>query len=39
MKKNLANIITLSRIGFVFIVIGLLYCTDCKDSGSASKDL
>lgn len=28
-KKNLANIITLSRIFLVFIVAGLLYCTDC----------
>ena len=32
MKKNLANIITLSRIGFVFIVIGLLYCKECHCS-------
>ena len=32
MKKNLANIITLSRIGFVFIVIGLLYCKECQCS-------
>ena len=29
MKKNLANIITLSRIFLVFIVIGLLYCKGC----------
>lgn len=32
LKKNLANIITLTRIFFVFIVIGLLFCTDCKIS-------
>lgn len=32
MKKNLANIITLSRVGFVFVVIGLLYCTNCPYS-------
>ena len=31
-KKNLANIVTLSRIFFVFIVIGLLYCANCKYS-------
>lgn len=30
--KNLANIITLSRICFVFVVIGLLYCTECPTS-------
>ena len=29
MKKNLANIITLSRILFVFVVIALLYMTSC----------
>ena len=29
MKKNLANIITLTRIFFVFIVVALLHCTDC----------
>lgn len=29
MKKNLANIITLSRIFFVFIVAALLFCRDC----------
>lgn len=32
MKKNLANIITLSRIFFVFIVVALLFCTECKYS-------
>ena len=32
MKKNLANIITLSRIFFVFIVIGLLFCKECPNS-------
>ncbi len=32
MKKNLANIITLSRIFFVFIVISLLFCRDCTIS-------
>lgn len=32
MKKNLANIITLSRIFFVFIVAALLFCTECKYS-------
>lgn len=32
MKKNLANIVTLSRIFFVFIVAGLLFCTECKYS-------
>ncbi len=31
-KKNLANIVTLSRIFFVFIVIGLLYCNQCEYS-------
>ena len=31
-KKNLANIVTLSRILLVFIVAGLLYCTDCPHS-------
>ena len=31
-KKNLANIVTLSRILLVFIVAGLLYCTDCECS-------
>lgn len=36
MKKNLANIITLSRIGFVFIVIGLLFCKDCEYSYQAA---
>ena len=36
MKKNLANIITLSRIGFVFVVIGLLYCTGCPYSYKAA---
>lgn len=30
--KNLANIITLTRIFFVFIVAGLLYCKDCNYS-------
>ncbi len=30
--KNLANYITLSRIFFVFIVAGLLYCKDCPYS-------
>lgn len=32
MKKNLANIVTLSRIFFVFIVIALLFCKDCPYS-------
>ena len=32
MKKNLANIITLSRIFFVFIVVGLLFCKECQYS-------
>ena len=32
LKKNLANIITLSRIFFVFIVIALLFCVDCEYS-------
>ena len=32
MKKNLANIITLSRIFFVFIVVALLFCTQCNTS-------
>ena len=32
MKKNLANIITLSRIFFVFIVIALLFCKECVNS-------
>lgn len=32
MKKNLANIITLSRIFFVFIVVGLLFCKECNYS-------
>ena len=32
MKKNLANIITLSRVFFVFIVVGLLYCKECNVS-------
>ena len=31
-KKNIANIVTLSRILFVFIVIGLLYCKNCNYS-------
>jgi len=31
-KKNLANIVTLSRIFLVFIVAGLLYCVDCPYS-------
>ena len=31
-KKNIANIVTLSRIFFVFIVVGLLYCSACKYS-------
>ena len=30
--KNLANIITLSRIFFVFIVVGLLFCKECPYS-------
>ena len=30
--KNLANIITLTRIFFVFIVAALLFCTDCSYS-------
>ena len=29
MKKNLANIITLSRIFFVFIVVVLLFFKEC----------
>lgn len=29
MKKNLANIITLTRIFFVFIVVALINCTTC----------
>jgi len=32
MKKNIANIVTLSRIFMVFIVASLLFCTDCKYS-------
>ncbi len=32
MKKNLANIITLTRIFLVFLVAGLLHCTDCQYS-------
>lgn len=32
MKKNLANIITLSRVFFVFIVVALLFCRDCQKS-------
>ena len=32
MKKNIANIVTLSRIFMVFIVVSLLFCTDCKYS-------
>lgn len=32
MKKNLANIVTLSRIFLVFIVVGLLFCRDCQYS-------
>lgn len=32
MKKNLANIITLSRIFLVFVVAALLFCTDCSYS-------
>lgn len=32
MKKNLANIITLSRIFLVFIVVGLLFCKECPYS-------
>lgn len=32
MKKNLANIITLTRIFLVFIVISLLFCTQCPYS-------
>ncbi len=31
-KKNLANIITLTRIFLVFIVAGLLFCTNCQTS-------
>ncbi len=31
-KKNLANIVTLSRIFLVFLVVGLLYCTECQYS-------
>ena len=31
-RKNIANIVTLSRIFFVFIVVGLLYCSECKYS-------
>ena len=30
MKKNLANIITLTRVFFVFIVVALLFCKDCN---------
>ncbi len=30
--KQLANIITLTRIFFVFIVCGLIYCKDCQYS-------
>lgn len=30
--KNLANIITLTRIFFVFIVVGLLFCRECNYS-------
>lgn len=29
MKKNLANIITLTRVFFVFIVAALLFCKEC----------
>ena len=29
MKKHAANIITLSRIFFIFVVVVLLYCKDC----------
>ncbi len=32
MKKNLANIITLTRIFFVFITASLLFCKDCPYS-------
>ncbi len=32
MKKNLANIITLSRIFLVFIAVSLLFCTQCPYS-------
>jgi len=32
LKKNLANIITLSRIFFVFIVVSLLFCRECPYS-------
>lgn len=32
LKKNAANIVTLSRIFLVFTVIGLLYCNDCNYS-------
>ncbi len=32
MKKNLANIVTLSRIFLVFIVVGLLFSKDCPYS-------
>lgn len=32
MKKQLANIITLSRIFLVFVVVGLLFCKDCLNS-------
>ena len=32
MKKNLANIITLSRIFFVFIVVALLFSKECEVS-------
>ncbi len=31
-KKNLANIITLSRIFLVFIVVSLLFCRECEYS-------
>ncbi|MBR1618127.1 CDP-alcohol phosphatidyltransferase family protein [bacterium] len=36
MKKNLANIITLSRMFFVFIVVALLFCKDCIYSYSTA---
>ena len=32
LKRNAANIVTLSRIFLVFIVVGLLYCTNCNYS-------
>ncbi len=35
-KKNLANIITLSRIFFVFLVAGLLFCKGCMYSYAAA---